>query len=153
MDKIQFKKFCDTEFKKRNFIKANKGYYLNGDKGVLCGIFFQKSDFSDSYYINYYFFLGEFKDKKSYPICYDLDVQGRITVISKTETIKGEYLLTAAIEYEMYSEEELRPHFDKAFEEQILPPIYQGKKYILDNLKKLYFLTLRQDDVMQKLLS
>ena len=35
------------------------------------------------------------------------------------------------IEYEEYTEDELRPYFDKEFEERILPPVYQGKKYIL----------------------
>ena len=71
--------------------------------------------------------------------------------MSKTQTIRGKYFLTSAIEYEEYTEEELRPYFEKVLNEKILPPVYQGKKYILDNLGKLYSLSLRQDEVMQKL--
>lgn len=152
MDKKQFKEFCKKEFVSRGFIKVKKGYYLNGNQGVLCAIFLQKSDYSESYYVNYYFFLGEFHDTKDYPFHYDLDVQGRISVMSKT-TDHGEVFLTSMIKYEAYTEEELHPFFDKEFEERILPPVQQGKKYILDNLNKLYFLTLRQEEVMKKLQS
>ena len=65
----------------------------------------------------------------------------------------GKQFLTSAIEYEEYTEEELRLYFDKEFEERILQPIHEGKKYILDNLGKLYSLTLRKEEVMQKLQS
>ena len=37
--------------------------------------------------------------------------------------------------------------------ERILPPVYQGKKYILDHLGKLYSLTLHKEEVMRKLKS
>lgn len=121
MEKIAFKRFCDSELKKHGFIKVNKGYYLNGDKGVLCGIFLQKSNYSNCYYINYYFFLGEFNDTKNYPVNYDLDVQDRLMAMSKTQTDHGEHFLTSMIEYEEYTEDELRPFFDKEFEEKILP--------------------------------
>lgn len=152
MDKKQFMAFCKKEFESRGFKKAKKTFYLLG-KDLLCGIELQKSNYSNSYYINYYFFLGEFNDTKDYPICYDLDVQDRILAMSKTQTVHGEHFLTSAIEYEEYTEEELRPYFDRAFEEKILPPIYQGKKYILDNLGNLYSLTLHKEEVMRKLQS
>ena len=119
----------------------------------MCGIELQKSNYSNSYYINYYFFLGNFDDTNDYPVCYDLDVQGRIAAMSKTHTIDGKHFRTSAIEYEEYTEDELRPYFDKAFEERILPPVYQGKKYILDNLGKLYSITLNKEEVMKKLQS
>ena len=61
--------------------------------------------------------------------------------------------MTALIEYEEYAEDELQVFFDKEFKEKVLPPITQGKKYILDNLGKVYFLTLRQDEVKRKLKS
>lgn len=77
---------------------------------------------------------------------------GRITVKSKTQKNSDDLpIMTSQIEYEDYSAEELAKYFDKEFEEMILPPIYQGKKYILDNLNKLYFLTLRPKEVMRKL--
>ncbi len=152
MDKKQFKDFCKKEFELRGFKKIKKTFYLLG-KDLLCGIELQKSNYSNSYYINYYFFLGKFDDANDYPVCYDLDVQGRIVAMSKTQTVKGKHFLTSAIEYEEYTEEELRPYFDRAFEEKILPPVYQGKKYILDNLGRLYSLTLHKEEVMQKLQS
>ena len=68
-------------------------------------------------------------------------------------TVHGKCFLTAMIEYEEYTEDELRPYFDKEFEERILPPVYQGKKYILDHLGNLYSLTLRKEEVMRKLKS
>lgn len=55
------------------------------------------------------------------------------------------------IEYEEYTEDELRASFDKEIEEKILPPIVQGRKYIFDNIDKLYFLTLNKEAVLKKL--
>ena len=152
MDKQQFKDFCKKEFELRGFKKTKKIFYLLG-KDLLCGIELQKSNYSNSYFINYYFFLGIFNDTNNYPICYDLDVQGRIVAMSKTQTVSGKHFLTSSIEYELYTEEELRPYFDKEFEEKILPPIHQGKKYILENLGKLYSLTLHKEEVIRKLQS
>lgn len=152
MDKKQFKAFCKQEFKSRGFEQQKNVFYLGG-KDILCGIALQKSNYSNSYYINFYFFLGEYDNAKDYPICYDLDVQGRIAVMSKTQMINNKHFLTSAIEYEEYTEEELRSYLNKEFEERILPPLYQGKKYILDNLGTLYSLTLHKDEVIKKLQS
>ena len=87
------------------------------------------------------------------PDYYDSDIEEKILAMSKTKTVHGECFLTAMIEYEEYTEDELRPYFDKEFEERILPPVYQGKKYILDHLGSLYSLTLRKEEVMRKLKS
>ena len=87
------------------------------------------------------------------PDYYDSDIEERILAMSKTKTVHGKCFLTAMIEYEEYTEDELRPYFDKEFEERILPPVYQGKKYILDHLGNLYSLTLRKEEVMRKLKS
>ena len=152
MDTKQFKNFCKKEFELRGFKKIKKTFYLVG-KDLLCGIELQKSNYSNSYYINYYFFLGKFDDTNDYPVCYDLDVQGRMVAMSKTQTVRGKHFLTSAIEYEEYTEEELRPYFDRAFEEEILPPVNHGKSFILDNLGKIYSLTLHKEEVMQKLQS
>ena len=150
MDKKQFKNFCQKVFELHGFKKIKKTYYLRGED-LLCGIELQKSNFGNSYYINYYFFLGKFDNTKAYPICYDFDVQGRILAMSKTQTISGKQFLTSAIEYEEYTETELRPFFDKELEDRILPPVHHGKKYILDNLGNFYSLTLNKEEVMRKL--
>ena len=153
MTKAEFKSFCDKEFKRHGFRKEKKTYYLSGTKSILCSLSFQNTNYGAMYYVNYDFYIGDFFDSKNYPTYYDSDVTGRIGVMSKTQTIKGKHFMTALIEYEEYTEEELRPFFEKAMNEEILPPVVQGKKYILDNLNKLYFLTLHQEEVMQKLQS
>ena len=58
------------------------------------------------------------------PDYYDSDIEERILAMSKTKTVHGKCFLTAMIEYEEYTEDELRPYFDKEFEERILPPVY-----------------------------
>lgn len=151
MEKATFIQFYENEFSKYGFIKHKKGYFLNGEKEVLCGISLQKSGYGNAYYINYFFCLGDFSNEKDYPLLYDSDIQGRITVLSKTQTVNGKPFLTPMIEYKEYTEDELRASFDKEIEEKILPPIVQGRKYIFDNIDKLYFLTLNKEDVLNKL--
>lgn len=150
MDKKQFVAFCKREFEARAFIKINKAFYLVGHD-VLCGIDLQKSNYGEVYYINYYYFIGEFENIVNYPTHYESDIQGRIAVISKKQTFQGRRFMTGQIEYKEYTEEELRTCFAKEFEERILPPVHIGKKYILENLGKLYFLTLHKEEVMRKL--
>ena len=150
MDKNEFKEFCKKEFEARGFKKQKNMFYLAGHD-VLCGICLQKSNYGDVYYVNYCYFIGDFEGVKKYPTYYESDIQSRVLAMSKTSTVGGEHFITSQIEYEEYTEDELRPYFDKEFEERILPPVYQGKKYILDNLGKLYSLTLQREEVMKKL--
>lgn len=152
MDKKQFREFCKIEFKARGFKKQRNVFYLTGHD-LLCGIDLQKSNYGEVYYVNYYYFIGDFENITDYPTHYESDIQGRIVVMSRKQTFQGKQFMTAQVEYEEYTEEELRSFFDKEFEERILPPIHKGKKYILDNLGKLYSLTLRKKEVMQKLQS
>lgn len=150
MTKQEFKDFCKQEFYKRGFKKIKNEYYLAGDE-VLCGIHLQKSDYSNVYYVNFYYFIGDYRTSGSYPKYCDSDVGGRIVAMSKTRTNGGKNYRTAQIEYEEYDQDELRAYFDVAFEEVIMPPLMEGKKYILDNLRKKYTMTLRQDEILKKL--
>ena len=152
MDKKQFRAFCKKEFEERGFKKQDNTFYLLG-KDLLCGIELSKSNYGNEYYVDFFYCIGDYGDVVELPGYYDSDIDERILAMSKTKTVRGKYFLTAMIEYEKYTEEELRPYFDKEFEERILPPVYQGKKYILDNLGKLYSLTLRKEEVMRKLQS
>ena len=152
MNSKDFKRFCDGYFKSKGFIRVKNTYYYNGVKGVLCAVELQKSNYGSSYYVNYYFFLGSFTDIANYPSRYEFDIEGRIGVMSKTQKKNGKEFLTVQIEYEEYSVEELSLVFNEEFETKILPPVKFGKKYLIDNLKKLYFLTLRQEDVLKKLM-
>ena len=152
MDKKQFKTFCKNEFQKRGFTKQNNTFYLVG-KELLCGIELTKSNYGEVYYVDFFYCIGDYSKDTKFPDYYSSDIESRFIAMSKTQTVRGKCFLTAMIEYEEYTEEELRPYFNKEFEERVLPPIYQGKKYILDNLGKLYHLTLRKEEVMQKLQS
>ena len=155
MDKNEFKEFCKKEFYKRGYKKIRKMYYLVGTEGVMSGIDLQKSNFGGEYYVNFYFFIGDFEGVSTslYPTQYEYDVYDRIPVMSKKERDRHtkECFITGAIEYLEYTEETLRPYFDKASEERILPAVYQGKQYILENLNKLYRLSLRKEEVLKKL--
>ena len=81
MDKKQFKEFCQNEFKARGFKKQRNVFYLTG-RDLLCGIDLQKSNYGDVYYVNYYYFIGEFKNITDYPTHCESDIQGRIAVMS-----------------------------------------------------------------------
>ena len=152
MDKKQFKEFCQNEFKARGFKKQRNVFYLAGHD-LLCGIDLQKSNYGDVYYVNYFYFIGAFKNITDYPTPYESDIEGRITVMSRKSTFQGKQFMTALIEYGEYTEEELRPFFERALEEEILPPVNRGKSFILDNLGTIFFLTMHQEEVMQKLKS
>ncbi len=89
----------------------------------MCGIDLQKSNYSDYFYVNYFYFIGNLENVEKYPIHYDSDIQGRIAVMSVKDTFQGNKFLTAMIEYKEYTEAQLCPFFEKAFEEKILPPI------------------------------
>ena len=120
---------------------------------LLCGIELSKSNYGNEYYVDFFYCIGDYSEVSELPVYYDCDIEERISAMSKTKTVHGKCFLTAMIEYEEYTEEELRPYFDKEFEERILPPVHRGKKYILDNLGKHYSLTLYREEVMQKLKS
>lgn len=150
MNNNQFKEFCAKELKKRGFEKIKNCFYFVG-QDLLCGIYLQRSNYAKSYYVNYFYCIGNYNGATELPTYHDNDIEGRVCAMSKTQTYQGKHYMTPMIEYEEYTEDELRPFFDKEFKEKILPPLCQGKKYILDNLNRLYFLTLNQNEVINKL--
>ena len=127
MEKKQFKAFCKKEFEVRGFKKVKKTFYLIG-KDLLCGIELTKSNYGNVYYIDFFYCIGDYSRTVEFPDYYKSDIQSRVPVMSKTSTIRGEHFITAQIEYEEYTEEELRPYLDKAFEERILPPCASREK-------------------------
>ena len=130
MNKEEFKLFCHEFFTQKGFIKKNKMYYLKG-REIMCGIYLQKS-IGDGFYVEYNCFIGEFENIKKYPKRLESDFGNRITVLSKA-TYKGGYYMTALIEYDKYSKEELIPYFEKTVNSEIMPLINLGKKYLLEN--------------------
>ena len=150
MEKKEFLNFCKEEFESRNFKRYKNSFYLIGDQ-VLCGISLQKSNSGRYYYINYFYCIGDYKSSKKLPSIYDSDITGRICVMSKTQTYQGKRFMTPLVEYQEYTAKQLKPFFDEELNSKILPPVYQGKKIILNNLNKLYFITLNREKVMLKL--
>lgn len=144
MDKTEFLDFCEREFLKRGFIKVKKSYYLDGPRDITCGIFLQKSNFGSCYYINIGFFIKEQESPAKYPSYYEMDIDGRMQIHSR-------HGITSQIDYEDYCEEDLSADFEKAFNTRILPPITEGKSFILKNIGKLYTLTTNPEQVMKKL--
>ena len=157
MDKMEFKEFCKKEFYKRGFRKIKSSYYLKADNGLLCSIAFHKSNYSEAYYIDIVYKMQE-PDDHSIPSYYDMDIHAdAISVLSKTQRINGNLIMVGAIEYEEYAEDELRPYFDKAFDEIILPPMKFGKSYFIGKLRtkehplnKYDTFPLREDEILKK---
>ena len=137
------KEFCHEEFTKRGFKKRRNMWYLQG-KGLLCGMYLQKS-MAEAFYVEYDFFFGDFSNVKKYATTYDSDVYRRIGVLTKEDK-----MLTGLIDYELYTPDELRPYFDKAFEEHIMPAIHYGKSYILKEAD--YYYHLFADDEWEEFL-
>lgn len=133
--------------------KKRNDYYLIGESGILSSIDLQKSQFSSGNYINFNFYLDNYIDVPSskFPSCYDSDIDGRIGIMTVSTEDNEECFETYSFEYEKYTPEMLKPHFDKAFDEIIFPPLKLGKKYILENLNILYDLSLNREEVLRKL--
>lgn len=133
--------------------KKRNDYYLIGESGILSSIDLQKSQFSSEYYINFNFYLDNYIDVPSskFPSCYDSDIDGRIGIMTVSTEDSEECFETYSFEYEKYTPEMLKPHFDKAFDEIIFPPLKLGKKYILESLNILYDLSLNREEVLRKL--
>ena len=90
-------------------------------------------------------FSSEISNVKKYPTTYDSDVYRRIGVLTKEDKT-----LTGLIDYELYTPDELRPYFDKAFEEHIMPAIHYGKSCILKEAD--YYYHLFADDEWEEFL-
>ena len=76
------------------------------------------------------------------------------------EMYQGQPYETDGIDYMFYTADELRPYFEKAFREYIMPPIIHGKKCLYEQTKQvrsqyemLYYppMDCRKEDVIRKL--
>lgn len=110
MDKKQFRTFCKKEFEARGFKNQKNVFYLLGHD-LLCGIELSKSNYGNEYYVDFFFCIGDYNEVTELPVYYDSDIEERFLAISKTKTVHGKCFLTAMIEYEEYTEDELRPYF------------------------------------------
>lgn len=155
MDTKDFKDLCDRLLKKYEFKKKKTMYYKDGNDGIRCGVYLQRSYYGKVYYFNYYYFLDN-SDVKVFPQYFEADVYGRITVLSKIKDWDDNYHQTALIEYELYEEKELEEYLEKGIQDEILLPIKKGRQVIFDMVKNgtciIYkFRSKEEEEVMQKL--
>lgn len=85
MDKKFFKKALEEIFKKFGFQYKSNAFY-HDDGSSITVITLQKSNFSNSFYINFGFLIEEESPGIIYPKEYDCDVFGRFTL-----ELNGEY--------------------------------------------------------------
>lgn len=155
MDTKNFKNLCDRLLKKYGFKKKKTMYYKDGNDGIRCGVYLQRSYYGKVYYFNYYYFLDN-SDVKVFPQYFEADVYGRITVLSKIKDWDDNYHQTALIEYELYEEKELEEYLEKGIQDEILLPVKKGRQVIYDMVKSgiciIYkFRSKEEEEVMQKL--
>ena len=154
MDTSEYKNFCHEEFIKHGFNKQKEMYYHSSNLGLLCALRLQKSSYGAAYYINCYYFIGSYSNPKEYPSHPEFDLYDRPICVLSKDTYKGEHFMTALIEVEKYTVEELLPYFDQAFDEKIMPPLVNGKQELLMHIERWGFplpFVKSKEEVMQKL--
>lgn len=138
MTKQEFKDFCHKEFVSHGFQKGRKLVYCLKNKELLCGLSLQASSYGGAYYIQYYYYIGDFTATKAFPEHYDADYVGRVGVMTKRTTdLSGKCYITYSWRYEEeeYTEDDIRPYLENAFDEWIMPPMLNGKKQLLHNFE------------------
>ena len=137
-----FKKFLHKYLKENGFTKVKSKYYLIGDK-FTCMIDLQKSYYGPTYYVNYTFFLGEFENPTDI-------IQDNMDTYSPN--VGSRFYFTGkdaySCDYLDYDEEKLKALLDKNFNERIIPPFKEGKKYLLKHFGTLYTSFLLDERVM-----
>ena len=76
MEKTEFKKVFGTCLKDYNFEYKDNAYYFNS-KSFITVISLQKSNYDNSYYINYGFLIKELNQDVKYPKDNVCDIRGR----------------------------------------------------------------------------
>lgn len=86
MDKKEFKKALTSILKPYGFEYTNKGYYCSNDE-VIVVIATQKSNFDDSFYLNYGFLIKKLNPELEYPKDNGCDVTGRFVFKASSNII------------------------------------------------------------------
>ena len=115
MNKNELKKELQVSVKKFGFEFHNRSYYYNSEK-LIIAINIQKSNFSDSYYINYGFFVKSIHENISYPKICECDIMGRFENNVKSDLFDLETINT----------HELQRCIDANFKKVILPVMNDG---------------------------
>ena len=143
MDKIEFKKYCNEEFKRRGFKKIRKNeWHYKGINNIDCILWI---DFVwQSYEINYFYFIDWKEDR--FPEITDCDLVGAFILLSK-DTIKGEKFMTSRINYLKYELEEIEPYFNLEFEEHVMPVLEIGKERLKEELETYLYKWHKESDI------
>ena len=121
MDNTEFKKIVQGSTSKYGFMYCKKNYYCETDDMIVV-VNLQKSNYNNSYYINYGFFVKEIHNELQYPRLNECDVTGRF--INKTS--KDTYQL------DIINADELVADLEKNINNYIVPVIYDGiNKYFV----------------------
>ncbi|MDT0018193.1 DUF4304 domain-containing protein [Listeria swaminathanii] len=82
MNKTEFKKIVGNKLKENGFSFEQKAYYLRTDTIIIC-VEFQKSNYGNTYFINYGFLLVKLNPTIKHPKTNTSDVFGRFTFYDK----------------------------------------------------------------------
>lgn len=115
MNRHEFKKEFQVKVKKFGFEFHNRDYYYNLENLIIV-INCQKSNYSDSYYINYGFFVKSLHNCFSYPKISECDVMGRFE-----NSMKSDLFELATIDVD-----ELKRCIDANLAKVILPVMNEG---------------------------
>lgn len=131
MDKKQFLKLCNTIFTEYGYVKKGKStYYWNGNdlQGEISII---KSSYSSEHFIDVSFYICDLNFQNNVPTPPNAEFSRRIRIPNKAS--KSDPLsFTAYIDYELYSEDELKKSIKADFDANILPVIQYGKVEFLE---------------------
>lgn len=95
MDNTEFKKLLQICTEKFGFKHYKKNYYYKSEK-IIIVINIQKSNFDNSYYINYGFWVRAIHDNLDYPKITDCDIVGRF-INNTTDTTEFDFPLSRLV--------------------------------------------------------
>ncbi len=146
MEKKDFCKFIQRYLCDKGFEKIKERFYKNGNS-FLCEVFVQKSAYGERYYINFNFYLGDFKRP------YEIDRGGWQT---HTPYVGGRFFFNQltgySCEYVDYDKEQLLKVLDQNMKMVILPPFDTGKQYLLNHFGTLYQTFLNNEEIIRLLI-
>lgn len=89
MEKKEFKTVLGNVLRKYGFEYKNKAYYQSNNKMIIV-IATQKSNFDESYYVNYGIFIKEINSSLEYPRENVCDIRGRF-IFHSQDRLTGEF--------------------------------------------------------------
>ena len=126
IEKQLFLKICREELKARGFKKRKNFYYLSGHE-VLCCLMIFKSNYEAAYYFELRIFLVPSEEMQIDSVDIDLYDFNKRLIIRPNSRIS-----TYCLEYEEYSDEEIRKAFGEMIDEYVIPLITDGKKLLIE---------------------